>query len=451
MWFGKLLGFDAPSFSTVRLWALRVGLELWLRRAPFANDWIWIADHVAQPGGGKCLSIVGVRRSQLVGRDFALQHTDVTQLHTQLMPTSTGEDMHLVFTQLAKRTGVPEQIVSDHGPDMLKGERLFQADHPSVVVTWDITHRMGRLLIAAVNGDEQWAAFKSQCQKTRAALQRSVWAVLSPPSTTSATRCEHFDSLVLWAKKTLVRYDAGAVEDINSVHQWDEVSHELLRGRVPDAELSRLEAELSDRTFENRESFQSAVKTIVGQSEWASEIVQLSDQGHREFVDHFGWLTSYRGLLVEVYLPLVEMTYSVEKQVKHEGLHGASASDWRSSQSKPCRDQVRARLFRTAVLLYLRSSGVGRSRCASLLGTSDVLESQFGKYKSYTDRGTNKEMNSSILILPLSTEEVSEDVIASALRRPLKCLFGWVRAQFGITRRALQHLLGHPTIDTKPA
>ena len=62
--FGAWLGFDAPSFSAVRLWALRLGLHLWGRAAPAAADWIWIADHVAEAGGGKCLTIVGVRRSQ---------------------------------------------------------------------------------------------------------------------------------------------------------------------------------------------------------------------------------------------------------------------------------------------------------------------------------------------------------------------------------------------------
>jgi hypothetical protein len=455
-WFGKLLGFEAPCFSTVRLWMLRVGLELWLRRAPPADDWIWIADHVAQADGGKCLAIVGIRRSQLVGRDFALEHVDVTRLHTELMPSSTGEDMHRIFSELAERIGVPEQIVSDHGSDMLKGERLFQADHPTVVVTWDITHRMARLLIAAVADDEQWVTFKSHCQRTRAALLRTRWSVLSPPSTAGATRCGHFDKLVLWARQTLARYDAGAVATINSIHVWDDVSSELLRGRLPEPDLARLDAELSGKQFEDRDSFLSVVRSLLGTSELKgsgleSEIVRLSDQGQREFVEHFDWLVSYRQLLGKVYIPFVEMTYSTERLVKHEGLHGQSASDWQASQPSLTHDHTRARDFQSMVLRYLLSSGGERDREASLLGTSDVLESQFGKYKRYTERGPDKAMNSSILALPLLSEEITTELIESAMSRPVKCLGRWISETIGTTRRALQHKLGSARPDTKPA
>jgi len=45
---GQSFGFDAPDHTTVRLWALRMGLYLWQRTPPKASDWIWIVDHVAQ-------------------------------------------------------------------------------------------------------------------------------------------------------------------------------------------------------------------------------------------------------------------------------------------------------------------------------------------------------------------------------------------------------------------
>ena len=76
----------------MRLWVQRVGLSLWQRRLPHADDWIWLLDHVAEAGGGKCLVIVGVRRSWLCGRDFVLRHTDVTLLYAEVMDRSTGND-----------------------------------------------------------------------------------------------------------------------------------------------------------------------------------------------------------------------------------------------------------------------------------------------------------------------------------------------------------------------
>jgi hypothetical protein len=86
-----------------------------------------------------------------------------------------------------------------------------------------------------------------------------------------------------------------------------------------------------------------------------------------------------------------------------------------------------------------------------LLGTSDVLESQFGKYKRYTERGPDKAMNSSILALPLLSEEITPELIESAMSRPVKCLGRWISETIGTTRRALQHKLGSARPDTKPA
>jgi len=148
---GQSFGFDAPDHTTVRLWALRMGLYLWQRTPPKASDWIWIVDH---------------------------------------------------------------------GSDVLKGERLFQAKNPAVLLTWDMTHRMGRLLLGVQSEDDKWAEFKKHCQRTRVKVTRTPWAALSPTSTTSATRCDHFDTLVLWGQKTLARLDGGRIGLIDSTHIW---------------------------------------------------------------------------------------------------------------------------------------------------------------------------------------------------------------------------------------
>lgn len=140
---GQSFGFDAPDHTTVRLWALRMGLYLWQRTPPKASDWIWIVDHVAQASGGKCLFIVGVRHSVIQDGNFVLKHTDVALLYREV-----------------------------------------------------------------------------HCQRARVKVTRTPWAALSPTSTTSATRCDHFDTLVLWAQKTLARLDGGRIGLIDSTHMF---------------------------------------------------------------------------------------------------------------------------------------------------------------------------------------------------------------------------------------
>ena len=448
---GEWLGFDAPDHSTVRLWGLRVGLHLWQRDPPVADDWIWILDHVAESGGGKCLKIVGVRQSTLRGRDFVLRHTDVTVLYLEVMKTSTGDDLFRILVALAARCGVPMQIVSDHGSDVLKGERLFLAEHPELLVTWDCTHHDARLILAAMKGDAVWVAFKAACQRTRGAVERTPWNALSPPSTAGSSRCEHFDTLVLWAEKALAKLDAGAAGLIDNEHRWDRTATQALRPELSPADDERLQP-LLDRSFADAATFTAAVTAALGPHEQTATIVGASHQGHRRCCERFGWLETYRVAIAQDYAPLVHMTYTMERQIKHAGLHGGSAADWLATQPALPREWIRARRFRADLLRYLRLEGRGRPRAQALLATSDVLESLFGKYKRYTERSPQTELNSAILTLPLATEELTSELIERAIEStPLKHLHRWCRKTFDRTKLAVQHLLNGLLTGTEPA
>lgn len=462
---GELFGFDAPDFTTVRLWVQRVGLYLWQRTPPSADDWIWILDHVAEAGGGKCLVIVGVRRTWLSGGNFALQHTDVVLLYAEVMQSCTGNDMYRILVALAQLVGVPVQMVSDHGSDVLKGERLFQAEHPGLVLTWDITHRLARLLLGAIKGDDAWLAFKAESQRTRTAVNRTPWAALAPPSTAGASRCEHFDPLALWGEKTLAQLDAGARGLIDSQYQWDPVAAGALCEVLSEPEQQRLQA-LLGQSFSQASTFTAAVEaalqpssgsetrseTPLSPSAHTATIVRASDQGARRCREHFGWLETYRQALAQEYLPLVRMTYSAEKLVKHTGLHGASATEWRATQPRLPRTWRRARKFRADVLRYLRTEGRRQARDAALLATSDVLESVFGKYKRYTERSPQTALNSSILNVPIVTETLTPELVEIAIEStPQKTLTKWCQKTFGRTKLAMQRLLNHLSPSTDPA
>ena len=137
--------------------------------------------------------------------------------------------------------------------------------------------------------------------------------------------------------------------------------------------------------------------------------------------------------------------------MKHAGLHGRSAADWRASQPPLPRDATRVRRHRAALLRYLRTEGRGRPRDEPLLATSDVLESLFGKYKRYTERSPQSSLNSAILTLPVATEELTHDLIERAIvTTPLKSLQRWCRETFGHTKLALQHLLNDLLPSTEP-
>lgn len=448
-WFG-----ETPGFSTVRLWLYRVGLFLWQRTPPRADDWILLLDHVAEFAGGKCLLIVGVRRSTLRCGQFQLTHYDVVVLHAEVMASSTGADIHRILNEVTAHTGTPVQFVSDHGSDILKGLRLYQAEHPEVVLTWDITHRLARLWLAAIAGDARWTAFREHCRQTRTKTERGPLRFLAPPSTAGSTRCEHFDRLTLWGVDLLAYQDRGDFSQIDPQHVWDSAAEHALRDQP---EVTTRMQSLLDQPFADRAAFAAAAIAALGpeHAEHVPSLVRAADQGRREFDVRFGWVAAFRAELQEIYEPLVRLGYAAETQIKAEGLHVASARRWLASVPGDWLRHPRAQQFTVELLRYLHTEGRDRRSEEALLGTSDVLESLFGKYKHFSERGPLRELGASLLLLPLATVRITTDLVCEALRTVrVKTFEAFRRLTFGastLSRRRLAFSDPLPSGDTKPS
>lgn len=120
-----------PTWSTGRLWLLRLGYYKLTRAKDQADDWVWIIDHTVQVGQEKCLVILGVRLHVLATLKRALNHEDVEPLALLPMSLSNGP---LILQQLeasVNQTGVPRQIVADHGSDLKAGIEAFCQTPPT--------------------------------------------------------------------------------------------------------------------------------------------------------------------------------------------------------------------------------------------------------------------------------------------------------------------------------
>ncbi|MCG8366657.1 MAG: hypothetical protein MJA27_25405 [Pseudanabaenales cyanobacterium] len=96
--------------------------------------------------------------------------------------------IHQVLEEVARRVGTPLQIVSDHGGDLKKGVNLYQAAHPEVITTYNITHQCARLLKSELELDETYQAFASRCARSRQQLQQSPLSCLRPPTQRAKAR-----------------------------------------------------------------------------------------------------------------------------------------------------------------------------------------------------------------------------------------------------------------------
>jgi len=119
------------SHTTLSRWIKRVGLHKLLRPLEKADDWTLLADHSIMIGAKKCLFILGVRLATLKAcakEKKALCFEDVEPILMEFSEISNGTIVNQAFKKAEERIGKIAQICSDLGPDLYAGIRSFQAD-----------------------------------------------------------------------------------------------------------------------------------------------------------------------------------------------------------------------------------------------------------------------------------------------------------------------------------
>lgn len=112
-----------PSYSSSRVWLLRVGYYKLTRKKELATDWVWIVDFTIQAGDVKCLTIVGLRLSYWEEQrqqrsDPGLCHQDVEPIALVPVHQSNADVVSQHLKEAVFQTGVPRQIVADEGSDV---------------------------------------------------------------------------------------------------------------------------------------------------------------------------------------------------------------------------------------------------------------------------------------------------------------------------------------------
>jgi hypothetical protein len=352
-----------PCAETIRLWLLRVGLFLLRRPLPRCSDWVFLVDLTIQLGEHKCLVILGVRLSVLRSKGYSPAHHDVQVLSVAVLTRCNGETVAAHLGTLSKRLGVPMQVVSDHGSDVLAGIRSWkrtQQDHQHVVETYDITHGLAILLKNQLEPDARWASFVQACQSTRQQLQQTAGSFLKPPSWRSKARFLNVESHLKWANNMLV----------------------LLRG----ADVATLAEQLG-----------------VGEAEAAAWLEEK-----------LGWLREY-ACEVRAWSYFQKVVKVAEQEIKEGGL---SRTSWRrvkdrlGGESQPVGT---GEAFREQVLSFVRKEGAKVPARQKYLGSTDVLESLFGKYKDLADQAPSREITANVLMIPMLVTPLTPELLRQAL------------------------------------
>lgn len=190
-----------PSAASVRSWLLRRGLFALREPLEQAADWVYLIDHSVQIGAVKVCVILGLQLRHVPFPTRALRHDDLHLLAVIPVEHSSGEVVAAQLETAAQRTGIPRQIVSDHGSDVKKGSALFVQRHADTIATYDAAHHGAILLQRRFQADVRWSAFVAQLSQVKARLQQTSDAFLLAPSLRPKARFMNLAPLLRWGRK----------------------------------------------------------------------------------------------------------------------------------------------------------------------------------------------------------------------------------------------------------
>jgi hypothetical protein len=361
-----------PCANTGRTWLLRLGLYELTRPKEQADDWVWILDHTVQLGGMKALVIVGVRLSQWEQQERGpLRHEDLAVLDVTPMRHSNGPAVEARLEAVAQQTGAPRAIVGDGGTDLNCGIAGFQKTHAGVARLYDIKHKMALLLQGQLEKDARWTKFIGGITQTRSRIHLTDLAFLSPPDLKAKSRYLNLPPLVAWGQKTL-RF-------LDNPHD--------LPGKPVD-----------------REALQ----------------------------EKLGWLQEYREAFYH-WSVLLAIAETAEHYVRHEGYHATATDELRERLDGLAINEAASCMERATLGFVAEQSGRAMSG-ERLIGSSEVLESLIGKYKSLQGMHSHGGMTPQVLTFGAIVLKQTSDTIAKALEAVKNSdVLKWCRTNLGLT------------------
>jgi hypothetical protein len=434
----EVMGGGSPSYSSIRLWTYRLGYYLLQRPIEYREDRIFITDMTIELGKSKCLLILGVSESRFRQADFCLSQHDTEVLALEIFIHATGEAIAACLEGLSARIGVPKQIVSDQGSDIKKGIQLYQAKHPEVIYTPDLSHKIACMVKPLLSNDEIYQRFNAQCNQTKSVIQQTELNFLKPPTQRSKARYHHIAPRIEWAQKVLRYQQRGDFHLIDARYCVDDDAFQLVA--LPSSYWHLL-APIKGLIFNTLVEFDQAMSGLLAEDVYQrhqQELRHLASIGRQRFDEKLGWVSGYASDL-EKYQQMVDVIESTESQLKHEGLHNESAQ--RLLQKLDGIDlDAKAKTLETQIMAYIDAHHGDARREQARLVSSDVIESVFGQYKQVGHSGCLQELGKMVLLLPLLVTEITAELVLQAMNSvKTSCVDEWANKTFGPSALALRN------------
>jgi hypothetical protein len=339
------LDCDLPAFSTIRSWLLRFACYQLVRPLDQDSRWVWIVDHTFSIAGRKLLVIVGVRLAAVPWGIRALALSDLSLVALVPMTESNGPLVQVELEKAVERTGVPAQIVSDQGTDLLAGLSGFVSQHPQTRAVADVAHVGANILQNRWEKQERWQSWTKRMSQTNRELRPSPDAALLSPKLRTQSRFMNVGPVLRFAVRLLG----------------------LLLGEKPSEK----------------------VKARYG---WMLEYEQQLR----------GWNEEY------------EMVQKTIRQVRVQGLSEGTLAELEKQWGEES-EREGTRMVRGHLRAYVRRQVRGLGAKEKMVGSSEVLESAFGKLKAKLGECQGGELTALTVTLGAMLGKQEEEQVRQAL------------------------------------
>jgi hypothetical protein len=158
---------------------------------------------------------------------------------------------------------------------------------------------------------------------------------------------------------------------------------------------------------------------------------QLPPQNDSAFREAIAWIREYRAFFAEM-LEMTSVICEVERLVKHHGLSSETLAGCCQHLSRL--STAKGLHFKFDILVYFHMSLALPNMRATLLCTSDILESAFGKYKTYLSNNPMAGITDLALCIAAFTCSLAPHAITEALEHSREQdVTQWTRLYLGST------------------
>lgn len=371
---GHLNILKLPSHSVVRHWVLRLGLYKLQMPLAQANDWVYIMDYSIQMGSESCLLILGFRLSAWrKSKDQNLSFSQLQVLDISITTRATGEHVHARLEAAMARTGVPLQVVSDNGSNLLRGQRLWKETNQEllseVVSSYDVSHLVGCELKKFLSEKEQWTQLTQQVGKIQKCTQQSLIGFIAPRTLRSTARYMNLYGYADYLERLLAYENRG---DFSLLAQ---------RWQIAPSSLESLALEQVAQVQQLKATSQAALLQTIAAQDLSVSVDNLDviHDGEQVFKKYFGELIAYTPFICTI-ITLVKYIKQLQKELKTAGLSKALVDKWIDYEVVLPADVLEK--FWQPLMKRLKDQAALLPDASNYLASSDIIESLFGWYKS---------------------------------------------------------------------